>query len=529
MNSQRLQNPSSRVGASRRRPTLQMPQIYLPGEFGFCAIIFPVSTYMEREAQIQQASRQNMNFKKIYQKLEANKYILIGAGVGLLFWALESAVMSLALGMGDFVTQVFRPSLHEIWQRSLFFFLNFGAGIHFQFVMNKRMQAEARLRQRNRELAALHAVSTSISQSKNLGQILHDTLDEVLQLDFLGGGAKGMVFLTTPASDRMTLAASRGARFDHPCVANPPRIGECLCGQAAATGQMITHNFIEQNRQHSRHWTAKPHQDICLPLKARDQVLGVMNVRLPVDRVIGENETAVLTAVSDQIAIAIENAQLSQQKEQAITAERERIGRDLHDGLAQVLGYISTKTKAAQILLSQGKTDIANQYLRQLEKAAHDISLEVREAILGLKLTGQTGDGLNASMREMIRRFSRLSALLIHLNVADEVDNLPLTPETEIQLLRITQEALSNVRKHANATRAWVSLLIHRDDLVLTIADDGAGFDRDQIDQKEAISFGLANMQERAEMIRGVFELDAEVGAGTRVQVRLPQAVKVDT
>lgn len=470
-----------------------------------------------------------MNFKEIYQKLNANKYILIGAGVGMLFWVVESAVMSLALGMGDFRTQLFRPNLHEIWQRSLFFFLNFGAGIHFQFVMNKRMQAEARLRQRNRELAALYAVSTSISQSKNLGQILHDTLDEALQLDFLGKEAKGMVFLTTPASDRMTLAASRGARFDHPCVANPPRIGECLCGKAAETGEIIIYDFIEQNGPHSRHRSAKPHQDVCLPLKARDQVLGVMNLRLPVDRVIGENETAVLTAVSDQIAIAIENAQLSQQKEQAIRAERERIGRDLHDGLAQVLGYVSAKSKAAQIVLAQGKTDIANQYLCQLEKATHDISLEVREAILGLKLASQTGDGLNASMREMIRRFGRLSNLLIHLNVADEVDNLPLTPETEIQLLRITQEALSNVRKHANATRAWVSLLIHEDDLLLTIADDGVGFDLDRSDQQETVSFGLANMQERAEMIGGVFELEAEAGAGTRVQVRLLQAVKADT
>jgi signal transduction histidine kinase len=208
-------------------------------------------------------------------------------------------------------------------------------------------------------------------------------------------------------------------------------------------------------------------------------------------------------------------------RQRAIIEERERIARELHDGLAQLLGYVNTKAMAVRLMLKNHRMKAANRHLLQLEEAARELFVDVRQAILGLKTAGQIGDGLTATIEGCAAQFSRLSGVPVEVVAAPEVDGLPLAGEAELQLLRIVQEALTNIRRHASATRAWVSLRVADSALELTVGDDGVGFEPQHFKNNHQLHLGLSTMRERAEAIGAEFNLDSELGAGTHVMVRL--------
>ena len=153
------------------------------------------------------------------------------------------------------------------------------------------------------------------------------------------------------------------------------------------------------------------------------------------------------------------------------------------------------------------------------------IALAQREpfdlAILDLKMSGQGGAGLIPTLQDFTAQFSRLSGLPVELTWDPAVEDLSLTAEIELQLLRIAQEALANVRKHASATKAWVNLLVDSEVLQLVVSDDGKGFDPARVGSAHWPHIGLSTMRERAETIDADFELNSRPGVGTRITVRL--------
>jgi signal transduction histidine kinase len=209
-------------------------------------------------------------------------------------------------------------------------------------------------------------------------------------------------------------------------------------------------------------------------------------------------------------------------RQRAIVEERERIARELHDGLAQVLGYVHTKATAIRLLLSRGQTASAETQLAQLEEAARGLFVDVREAILGLKLGSQRDVRLATLLQEYARHFSALCDLPVEVTIAPSVENATLPPEAEIQLLRIVQEALTNVRKHAQARVARVCVSNGGPAVELSVRDDGRGFDPEQARGFGRPQFGLGTMRERADAIGAEFTIESRPGQGTCVTVRLP-------
>ncbi|HKZ83785.1 MAG TPA: ATP-binding protein [Anaerolineae bacterium] len=220
---------------------------------------------------------------------------------------------------------------------------------------------------------------------------------------------------------------------------------------------------------------------------------------------------------------AREQEERGQVRQRAIVEERERIARELHDGMAQVLGYVSTKAMAARLMLKKQRSYEAEQHLLQLEEAAQRLFVDVREAILGLKMAGQNGIGLSTALREYTTQYHRLTGIPVDLSIDPAAESMSLPAETELQLVRIVQEALANVRKHASARRAAVGLHRKNGALELIVQDDGVGFDPDQARSaaRSQSRFGLGTMRERADAIGAHFALNSEPGAGTCICVRL--------
>ena len=220
--------------------------------------------------------------------------------------------------------------------------------------------------------------------------------------------------------------------------------------------------------------------------------------------------------------LQIEHEQKDRVRAQAIIDERERIARELHDGVAQFLAYLSAKIGATRIALKSEKEDLADKNLEQVEQAIHDQSNEVRSSIIGLKMAGNIDRGFAVNVREFIDQCNRLEDLMLELEISSDIeDNLTLDVEKELQLFRILQEAVSNIRKHSRSTEASISLKKKENQLIMIISDNGVGFDPMETGVERKGHFGLRIMFERAREVGAHIEIKSNPGSGTQVIVTM--------
>ncbi len=389
----------------------------------------------------------------------------------------------------------------------------------FIFGIIERMQRES-LR-RNQELAALNSVALAVSESLNLDVILYRALDKVLQVTATDAGE---IFLQDEGVEEMVQRVHSGLFPEAFGEKTRFQIGEGFVGAVAQAGEPIVVEDISKDRRWLRDKVRGSgfHSMVGVPLKSKHAVIGVINLATLSRRRFTHEDIQLLTNIGNQIAVAIENARLHE-KVQGVAAleERERIAREMHDSLAQVLSYVNTKTQAIRQLLSTGQQAQAEAYLKELETVAQDTYVDVREAILGLRSTNSLQKGMASTLKEYIFRFSQLSNIKAELEMGNGgVSSLPTT--TEFQLIRIIQEALTNVRKHARAHHAWVRILANGDQVNITIEDDGRGFNTSKIRRGEWPQFGLQTMKERAESVGGTLDITSTPGKGTVVKLMVP-------
>ncbi len=252
---------------------------------------------------------------------------------------------------------------------------------------------------------------------------------------------------------------------------------------------------------------------------------GNYDVRLPVSKAGDELDNLAITfnEMIDQIQRQIEEeTRRGQIFRSTIIAERDRIARELHDSLPQVLAYLNTKIGAISLYVENENKAGALDNLRQLEEASHNLLTDVRDSIHGLRASRLLESGLAPAIQNYIEQFMELCNIPVSFTYDPFLDQMRPEPEVEVQALRIVQEALSNVRKHAHATKASVEMRLQEGLLVLVIRDDGIGFNPQapQIDGKT--HYGLQTMQERAECNGGKFMIQSRPGEGVTVIVSLP-------
>lgn len=265
-----------------------------------------------------------------------------------------------------------------------------------------------------------------------------------------------------------------------------------------------------------------------VPLKSKNSIIGVIILATLSRKSFTTDDTRLLVNIGNQMAVAIENARLHEKVQgMAALEERERIAREMHDGIAQVLSYVNTKTQAARQVLATGQQAEAEAYLKELEEVARDAYADVREAILGLRSTDLLQKGIMPTLKEYMFRFSQQSNIKTKLEVNNgAAQSLPAA--TELQIIRIIQESLTNVRKHAQARNAWVRISTRDGNTVITIEDDGQGFDPTAMRRQDGPHFGLQTMRERSESIGASLEIASAPGKGTKVALTVPSAGRVE-
>jgi PAS domain S-box-containing protein len=404
--------------------------------------------------------------------------------------------------------------------------------------LTSRKRVEKEIRQRNVELAALNAIASTVSQSLNLQKILNGALDDVLQLEVLGGEVHGLVFLLNEMTGELTLAAQTGIPEDHPCLESPPALGECLCGLAIERGRVVISEDCWKDERHSRSWpTMLPHKDICIPLTVRGKVLGGMNIRLPMKKDITENVTQLLTSVGGQISGAIENAQLFEAVDlhrerlrvlgarlaEAEETERKQLSRELHDQVGQNLTALGINLN---ILKSQLPPNDADRMLTTLDESmalVEQTAERIRDVMADLRPPMLDDYGLVATLRWFGEQYASRTELSI--TIFGEEPSPRLESPAENALFRVVTEALTNVTKHAAATQVIVSVECTEEVLRLVITDNGVGFDS-TIPQEpgEDYGWGLITMAERIESVGGRLWIESlPAHDGTKVYAVVPR------
>ncbi len=389
------------------------------------------------------------------------------------------------------------------------------------FSLIERMQD--RLGQQNLELLALHQAGLDIAGDLSLDTVLQKVVDQARELVAAHYGALSLLGERGSVEEFLT----SGITAEERAAIGPIPQGHGLLSVVLHQGERLRLPDLEKDPRSIGFPEFHPrmHSLLAVPIISRGAVLGNLYVteKIGAEEFSQEDEET-LERFATQAAVAIENARLHQQvRGLAITEERERIAREMHDSLAQVLGYVNTKAQAIQELLRANHVDRAEAQIGQLSEAARAAYADVREGILGLRTSLGPKRGLLDALGEYLHLWEEQSDIATELDLSPAGTTLSSLDEAaELQLLRIIQEALANVRKHAGATRVRVGLAEADGQVEAIVDDNGQGFDPARLGSARVPRFGLSTMRERAEAVGGTLQIVSTPGRGTKVIIRLP-------
>jgi nitrate/nitrite-specific signal transduction histidine kinase len=370
-------------------------------------------------------------------------------------------------------------------------------------------------RSRARELQTVHALDQATNQSFMVDKstAVDQISSQVLNIAASGWDAQvGGVMLWNEETQSWDCRTSLGFEVasDDPCY----KIALELARQAQKNNQPIIRSNVENGRSKLRSMAAAP-------LISEGKTLGVLFLGAHRGRAINENQAELLNTVAHQIALAIRNAQLySQLGQMAILKERYRLSREFHDGLAQTLGYLGFQAERVENLVAEERNSDASSEINELRQTIRAAYIDVREAIDGLRLSVEDPGQVASRLAEYTAAFSRQTGISMEFMATP--DNLEIDPSMALQILRIAQEALTNVRKHAQARNVKVLLQKELDSVQMVITDDGRGFPTEIQSERTHHRYGLTTMRERAEEQGGTLTIATSPKQGTRITVHIP-------
>jgi signal transduction histidine kinase len=269
---------------------------------------------------------------------------------------------------------------------------------------------------------------------------------------------------------------------------------------------------------------------LCVPMVARGKVIGVLQVlNKEPGQYFDTADQEVLTSFAAQSAVTIENARLYQslreEHERIIAVEediRRELARDLHDGPTQMLAAIIMSANFVRKAIAHNSLDHAVNELGEMMPVAEKALHQVRTLLFNLRPVILETQGLVPALESYAQRLREAEGMNVMLNASGKFDRLP--HNAEVAIFTIVQEAITNAKKHARASRIDIEVTPTDDKLTVVVRDNGVGFDPKAVTDRydERGSLGMLNMQERAEIVNGTLSLESKPGQGTTITLQLP-------
>jgi two-component system nitrate/nitrite sensor histidine kinase NarX len=324
------------------------------------------------------------------------------------------------------------------------------------------------------------------------------------------------------ASDEAVLSldedASRSVQFASPVdSASFAHTTSCITSEVGPRHSSHAHDAPCLVRS-SPDWTST----MAVPIRGPIGTLGELWIGRRSDLPFTERDRGFLVTLSGLAAIAITSAQMREAgRQRAVLSERGRIAREMHDSLAQVLGVTHLRLRVLDAREEvKASPEIATE-LAELADICQEAYQDVRESILGLRSSNKTDRALLDNLRAYLAKYSQHSG--IETSFECDLDHeLALSPRCEVQVIRVIQEALTNVRKHSGASSAVVRVTESVATTTFVVEDNGHGFDPDS-SPHDRDGFGMFTMRERMALLNGSLTLDSAPGRGTRVIAVVPE------
>ncbi len=383
----------------------------------------------------------------------------------------------------------------------------------------KVRQKTSTLEGQNRELALLYDSAAFLQVPQPLEALCDGFL---ARISAYFGADGGSVRVLEATRGNVHLVVHQGLSEELIEAERCLKVGDCLCGEAVQTKIAIVHDLRKLDQAHEKQCHRDGFQTVSVfHIVAHDQHLGFFNLHFRSAKAFTKPEHALLETLGQLLGIAIENLRLAaREREMAISEERNLVAQGLHDSIAQGLNFLNLQVQMLDSSVRGQRFDEVADIVPALRIGVQESYEDVRELLLNFR-SRLAEDDLIGALRATIDKFSRQTGIAAEL-VAD-VDGAPFPREQQLQLLFIVQEALSNIRKHAMASRVDIGLE-DRADFRLTIRDNGVGFDAATLAAKGDSHVGVHIMRERAQRIDAAFAIASVPGAGTTVSLTLPLA-----
>jgi signal transduction histidine kinase len=387
------------------------------------------------------------------------------------------------------------------------------------------------------DLVALSRVSAAISGLLDLDAILKIGLDNVLNA--MNGTVGGIMLLDEP-SQTLSYEVYHGLS-DTYAEEMRLKVAEGIAGKVVQSGRAVLLEDISSEPDAARLDLISSEglkAFISVPLRAKDNVLGVMNVASHVPHRFTKEDVHLLHSIGDQLGTAIEQARLherlrkarerlrklARQNLVAEEEERRRIARELHDETSQSLSGIALQLEALLEMLSKSGNQDAELIagLKKVQSLTVQVHKEVSRVISNLHPAVLDTLGLVAAVRQHAN--NRLQPLNINVTMEVRGTETRFPPDVEAAIFRVVQGAIGNLAEHSKAKNASIVLVYKPDEFSLSISDDGQGFDVSKITDVEESGRGrgLFSMRERIGFLGGTSGVESKIGAGTMLWAKVP-------
>jgi signal transduction histidine kinase len=393
-------------------------------------------------------------------------------------------------------------------------------------IQNARLYEEMRehdaaVTRRNEDLGLVNNIASTLTASLQLDEILNKTLALVMQYMKVEAGE---IFLLEEDKQTLRMVLHRGEAAEAFWTRNLFLVGEGQVGMAAQLGIPILVPDLKADERFMRSDVVKAgfRQLACIPLRAGDSVMGVLNIFSYNTRQFEERSIQMLTAVCNWAGLAIENARLhTHSRRLAVLEERDRIGMDLHDGIIQSIYGVGLALEGIYHSIEEDPKD-AKQRIQRAIDGLNQAIRDIRAYILDLRPRQLGNDGLLAGIRRLVTEYRANTFSDVEF-VAPRSDLKEMPHSHSLALFHICQEALANTAKHSNAKHVNVSVWLTGDRVLLEVRDDGRGFHIEKM--ATTIGHGLSNMQTRAHAVGGEMDITSAPGEGTTILAWVPRGL----
>ena len=372
------------------------------------------------------------------------------------------------------------------------------------------------LEEKRERLEALYDVTALVADATSLPELASGFAERVRRVARADGVA---LRWSDEANERFLLLAADGLPASMSDGEQCLRAGDCRCGNLTPADGVRVIPIEAANPVALPHCGQAGYATlVSIPVRLHDRLMGEVDLFFHAQIRLSDAERSLLEALAAHLAGAMENLRLNAlEREAAVAQERTFIARELHDSIAQSLAFLKIQVQLMRDALDAGDAARVARVLAEIDAGVRESYGDVRELLVHFRTRAQ-GEDIEPALQTTLRKFEHQSGMKATMQVQGQ--GMPLSPDLQIQVLHVVQEALSNVRKHAQATRVWVDVQ-QQPQWRFEVRDDGVGFVPEGAGHDET-HVGLRIMAERAARIGAVLDVVSTPRRGTSILLTLP-------